>query len=277
VVLIVIGLIWVPVNHRWRLQGLLLATLVVLGTLPQVLNNKDMWIFLRLGLVYPILIIFVALGFYFIWKYLRPRWLVQTLLVGVYSCSVFYFVYHYIFVAPVHATTDKYFVERILASYIKRLPIDQKVVVLADESRFVFEELVFYNKEIVPANLTSINQAFSTNQFEVNNLRVDTECYDPAVLGDTLIIKDPSVALCSEDKGQVAGASTDPESLTDSPPAVIRSPYSGENRFYIVNDMLCGKIAGETNRPLDWETIQVETISNEAFCQSFIVKEAQRK
>lgn len=267
-----IGFIWVMVNPRWRAQGWFLLSLVVFGTLPQVLNNKDTWIYLRLGLIYPILVIFASLGFYFAWKFMRPKWFIQSALIGLYSASVLFFGYHYLFIAPVHATTDKYFVERVLASYIKRLPADQKVTVLADESRFVFEELVFYNQYLVSENIDVMRQAFTSLDFEIDNLRVDTDCFDPATVIDTLVIKDPSVAICSSDKGQVAGITTDFEKLTDYPAAVIRSPYSGENRFTIVNDLLCGKVAADTNKPLDWQTMQVEQLNNDDFCQAFIVK-----
>lgn len=272
-ILIGIGLMWVTVDRRWRIQGLFVLSLAVVGTLPQVLNSKDMWIFLRLGLTYPMLIIMAALGFYFLWKYLKPNWFAQRLLIMMYLAGVGYFGYHYFMVAPVLATTDKYFAERVVASYAARLPENKKIEVLGDQSRFIFEEMIFYTKSITKESLPMIQQNMAKDELSVGNLTVSTSCYDESKVNDTVIIKDSSVATCGSDPSQVTGQTGKVLGASDLKSSVIRSPYSGENRFYVVNDELCGDNAAAINKRLDWQTIQVEELSDTDFCQAFIVKD----
>lgn len=272
-VLIIIGLMWVTVDRRWRIQGLFVLSLAVVGTLPQVLNSKDTWIFLRLGLTYPMLMIMAALGFYFLWKHFKQSWIAQRLLIAVYVMSVGYFGYHYFMVAPVLATTDKYFAERVVASYAARLPEGKKIEVLGDQSRFIFEEILFYNKSITKSSLSTIQENIAKDQLVAGNVTVSTSCYDESRVNEMVIIKDSSVATCGSDPSQVTGQTGKVLGASDLKSSVIRSPYSGENRFYVVNDELCGDNAAAINKRLDWQTIQVEELSDADFCQAFIVKD----
>lgn len=272
-VLIFVGMAVCLLDKKWRSTGLFLLSIIFVGMLPQLLNNQDVWIFLRLGLSFAVLPIFAAVGLHYIWNRFEGQLFRRGAVVSMYALSVGYFAIQYAFVTPVTATGDKYFAERVLASYIDRLGARTPVVVLADESRFVFEEIVFYNG-LIKRQQAEVYNAFKSSQYQIPGLRVATDCLDGSILEETVVITDQSVVPCG-DAGQLEeDSAVQADTIEVLPPSVfITAPYSGEERFTIVNDMLCEGDVAPAHPSFTFRNLQVEKLSTQDFCRTFIIQQ----
>ena len=151
-----------------------------------------------------------------------------------------------------------------MASYVQRVSDQQQVLVLADQSRFIFEEILFYNNFITKENAAQIAESIQTEKYRIQNITVDTTCIDSTDTTQKTTIVDNSVAICETDTTDGPGTKLEPS-------AVVRSPYSGTEVFTIFNDTLCVGNTSEITPALTFDVLDVESLSNEKFCQTYIV------
>ncbi|HEX7017956.1 MAG TPA: hypothetical protein VF209_03560 [Patescibacteria group bacterium] len=259
--LILIGLITVWNLLRGKEIGWLLVALIVIAPLPSAINIKDTWIMFRSSFLFPLLLILAAIGFSKLWHWL-PK-MGRVFLVLIYSLCVLNFFYQYFYRYPLYGTQGSYFAERVITSYTTRLGEDQPVVILGDESRFLWEEYLFYSGSITKQNLAEINKQTLNQTYELGNVRISTDCIQAEdIQAGKVIIAGNSVAFCQEDT---------PAALTQSPIAVPSLLDSGAI-FTIYNDRLCQGYGLDAFAHVDKNVFAVEELSTEDFCRSFLIQ-----
>ena len=151
-----------------------------------------------------------------------------------------------------------------MSSYANRSAEDGKIIVLGDESKFLFESIMAYSNLITKESIGDINRAMSSQDYQIKNITVNTRCLDLTQLNEnTTIITDSSTALCD---GQ------DLSSLEDVPISAIPSLLDSGAIFTIYNDRLCAGYGLNRFSRIGNEIMRVEKINNESFCQSFLIR-----
>lgn len=260
-ILIVIGLITVWQLLHGKKIGWLLVSLIVIAPLPSAINIKDTWIMFRSSFLFPWFMILAAIGFSKLWHWL-PR-IGKAVLVLVYVFFVLQFMYQYFYRYPLYGTRGNYFAERVIASYASRLSSDQPVVILGDESRFLWEGYLFFTQSITKDNLTTINRQTANQTFELGPVRIATDCINSTDLSSNkVVIAGNSVAFCSTQEPLAVG------SRQISIPSLLDSGTI----FTIYNDQLCRPYGLDKFAHVDTNVFAVEKLSNEEFCRSFFIQ-----
>lgn len=270
---IVVGLIylWHPRGKKDRRKQLATAffiiALILISPLSNAINAMGNWIMFRSSFLFMWLIVLSGLGLSFLWNIFgnnKLKLLVRVVLVVLISASFIRFGYEYFFHYPVYGTNGKYFAERILSSYADRSGEDIKIIILGDESKFLFESIMAYSNLITKESIGDINQAMRSQNYQIKNLTVNTRCFDLTELNEeTTIITDSSTALC---EGQ------DLSSLEDMPISAIPSLLDSGAIFTVYNDRLCAGYGLDRFISIGDEILRVEKINDENFCQSFLIK-----
>lgn len=265
VVLLAAGLVGLLAQRKWHKQLLLLLGFVLIAPLPVAVNSIDTWVMFRGSWLVVSLTLIMGIGAYSLFESKLPWQRLFFVGVGVvYLLSVLSFVDEYFYRYPVYSTKGTSFAERVVANYIRRLPADQKVVVLVDEARFVFESYLVYNGLITRENLPQIQEAMRTSVYRLGNVEFRTDCLDTTQLGSGTVFINNSVNVTCDQKplGSITQAYAKIPSLLDNGAL-----------FTIINDPICDKYA---LRPFvhvtDRKMLDVEKLNTLDFCDQLFSK-----
>jgi hypothetical protein len=258
-VFVAVGLVTIWMKKELRKVAVFLTALILIAPLPVAINTIDAWIMFRAALLYPVLMILVAVGLYETWKWLNRFG--KFGLVATYVLFVGWFGYQYFFRYPLYSTKGQYFAERVMDNYIKRAGEGKKVLVLASESDFIYQGYLFYNNLITKNNLGEIHQAIQTHKPALGNVSFDTNCVDLSTINkDTIIITE---AIGTECPGK-----TLPAGVTATKVAIPSLLDSGAI-FRVYNDTFCSKYNlpgfSQVNQR---RMLDVEKLSDEEFCRN---------
>jgi hypothetical protein len=257
--LLLLGIGLLLKENKWRRQGLLILAMILIAPIPSAINGKDTWLFFRSSFLFPWLIILISLGFY---KLLKWKKIIFGGVVGLYTLAVVFFMYDYFVRYPIYGTADRYFAERVLASYIQRLSTEKKAEVLAEEPFFFYSALITLTNSINKNNIAKINSAFVNEEYQINSWLVDSRCYAPSKQADdTVTIVDSRNALCDGEKKPDA---------TSTRILQIPSLIDNGSLFSIYNDSLCGQYSLDRFVHVTANKMSVEDLSDEDFCHTFI-------
>lgn len=258
------GVVAILREKRWLKQSLLLLGFFLISPLPVAVNSIDTWVMFRGSWMVPTFLLVMGIGAYFLFEASR-RWQ-RLLFVGValiYGITIISFANEYFYRYPIYSTKGTSFAERVVASYIHRLPSDKKVVVLVDEARFVFESYLVYNSLISRQNLPAIKQAMTTSVYTLGNVTFATDCLDSKQFDSNTIFINNSVNVTCDQA---------PIKMT-MPYSKIPSLIDNGSQFTIYNDQVCDKYA---LRPFvhvtDRKYLDVESLSNDVFCDQLFSK-----
>ncbi len=196
---------------------------------------------------------------------------------GLLSLSFFHLYFcHY----PVSATTNNYFYERVLTSYIKRQP-ENKFHVVADSPMMSFDMLGFYNSLYDQENFSQITEAHQTKNYQINNVTYTGRCQFDEVVKEV----DSSTMEINQIEPEKNSQATiiidyrkEPcqlENVTEyssSPEIEISSLVDSGTKFRIINDQLCHQFDLPRYSHLTSNKLHVEKLSDQEFCQLFFRK-----
>jgi len=253
--LIILALILIWQKKKDRPLGIFLTSTLFIAPLPATIVSTGSWLVFRASLMIPIGILLIAYSFYWLWEKAH-KIIFYTLSVG-YLIFVAYFFYIYFQQYPLTGTRDQYFAEKIIAQYIKR-QADQKIIIIAPEPGFVFQEILIHNNLINKSNLEKINQAFKTETYQLENFEV---------LGERCVPQDENNII------YMAHSNVRPCEGNDSPlnynqiPSLLDS--GGIYRVY--QDKLCENYDLARFITIKENVFNFKTMSDLDFCQNFII------
>lgn len=266
IVLVVAGAYILITKKSWRKALVLLTAFVLIAPLPVAVNSIDTWVMFRGSWLVVSILLLMGIGADTLWRQLNSGWLrVGIVLIGaVYVLGMANFASEYFYRYPVYGTKGTAFAERVLASYINRLPDDKRVVVLVDEARFVFESYLVYNDLITDANMPAIRKAMNESVYTLDNVTFSTDCLDTTAFADDVVFINNSANVTCDQK---------PVPSLQQPYAKIPSLLDNGAQFTIYNDPVCSKYA---LRPFvhvtDRNVLDVERQENHIFCDQLFSK-----
>ena len=248
-------------KKRWRKVGLLLFAFVLISPIPVASNSIDTWMMFRGAWIVVSGVMIIGVGAWYGLTH-APKF-ISAVFIGLYLLGIASFGYEYFYRYPIYSTKGTAFAERVMANYIHRLPKDRQVYVLVDESMFVFESYLAYNKLITKENLPAIQEAMKSKTYRLGNVVFATDCLDMSKLNDqTVIINNSSNVTCDGKQAKL-----------DVPYAKHPSPIDNGVLFTMFNDPICSKFALQpyihvTERKL----LDVESLSDQVFCDRLFSK-----
>lgn len=263
--LIFIGLLSLLLQKKYRYFGLFLLFLVVLAPLPSALNAKGIWIMFRSSLYIPTLVLLSGIGL----SYLLKKSKIVGFVLCLYLLLSVPFFYDYFYRYPVIGTSGSYFSERIVANYVSRNS-DKKIVVLVDETQFVYNSLLHFNRLVTQQNLSEIKQSYEMNQYTLGKLTVDNRCVSKRdIQQGTVVIAAASIPFCEES-----------EIIKFTKPVLtsaIQSLLDSGEQFIIYNDEICTNYALNSSIHVKTDAFAIETLGEKEFCETFFTQTSPGK
>lgn len=219
----------------------------------------------RAGLIYPFLIILLAVGIgtaISFFKSKKIKIIVSGTIIAVYFIFFINLMHIYFFRFPVYASDGWFFQDRVLSTYIfktqKLLPA-QKIFVYIPEPKIVFEEYLFYNNLYNRGSASDINIRLDKEDYFLGNVRFSDECPKNIPEPGSVIIFDSSFN-CSNFSN-----------LIDL--ARITRLKDIHTNYVINNDLLC-KTANVSQFVLQsaYKNFNVERQSVNDFCSNWITR-----
>jgi hypothetical protein len=262
-ILIVFGWWWLLNNSKNRRFGLYLLTLLLIAPIPSAINAKGSWIMFRSSLMIPVLIIVAAFGFNYILRKLSRK--LALLFFFVYIISILFFVFEYFYKYPIYGTQGEYLSERVLGSYASRARVGE-VIVLAREPRFVYESVLLFSNLITKNNLDQIKDSINSGVYQINNLTVTSNCFDPSIVGDNkTYIVHSTIPNCA----QMLNSTDSPDSPTTMKSSIVSLIDAGAV-YFVYNDQLCDGYLRPRYSHVTNNVFEIEKLNDRDFCENFI-------
>lgn len=308
--LIMYGLITLFRYKPYQGAAWFLSAFILIGPLPSAINSQGSWIMFRSSFMFMNLLMLAGIGFGSFWQLHKAEpeetsknsiavpflinilqdkalfknskkkfsitfkinisvYAIKAVKLGfalVYLVSIVGFGYQYFYRYPFIGTKDIYFSERLFTSYTQRLPKDQKILILGSEDEFLLYEYLFYSNALNKQSLAQIRDNYNDHNFTIGNVTISTNCLDLSKLDEaTTIIYHTTVMPC---QGQSLDAVVPTYTQT-----VIPSLIDSGGVFRIINDRLCSQYDLHRFSNVNQDVFSVEELSNQDFCQNFIIRE----
>lgn len=258
-VLIVIGLVYLLKRLRSKRRAWLYGLLLLVSASPAIANNAASFMF-RPSLFYISIIPLIATGLHALKKMGRWRFLVY----GLYFISVVHFSFHYFIRYPVYGADGQFFSERTLASYLDRLPKNNKVTIYVPNKDYLLRYL-YYQNRYTPANADAIAKSINSGSYTIDAITFVSKCEEiPQEPGLTLIVSREA------ERCEFVQTSAQKNKFKTVIPAVRDSGAV----FTIFNDPVCTdyELSGFVH-PQDLDSFNVNKLSNRDFCLTWIAQQ----
>ncbi|MDQ5951665.1 MAG: hypothetical protein QG639_946 [Patescibacteria group bacterium] len=258
--------IYLFVKDKQTVKLLFYGLLLLITLIPSVINTHQSFTF-RAALFYVLLIPLISYALSNILQ--NKKWYVPAVTMLLYLLAVINFAYHYFYQYPVYAVDGQFFVERVLSSYINRVPKDTKVIVYGVDQEYLFNSYLFYNNHYNKHTSRQVKQAildesFTFENVEFRNTCIDTQTLDPAAV--MITVADPDIC-------EIEGQSLPKTILQDKMSAFLSVPAvkdSGE-LYKIFRDPVCNQYDLPTYiAPRSAQLFSVENLDDEQFCENWI-------
>lgn len=255
-VLIILGLYFLCTRKKLRTACLFLIFCAVIAPLPSAINATGTWILFRSSLLFMVGILLSGIGLGFLIA--TQRKFIWLPVIALYLLLVSRFLLQYFVAYPVIGTQGQYFAQRVLASYVARVP-DKQVVVFAPEEKFVFETILVFNNWITEERIPEINQAFQTKKYQIQNVTVRSGCIEPIAGENTIVIAHATVQPC--------------EGTAESLPIYTQIPslLDSGGIYKIYNDVLCGGHDLGRFSSVRKMVFAVEHLETSELCKHFVI------
>lgn len=250
-------------QQKYKKESLFLLGMILIAPLPSAINGKDTWLYFRASFLFPWLILLSAFG---MWKILQKNKILGFATVFLYMCFVSQFFYEYFVRYPVYGTTDRYFSERVVSSYLKRTSDrSQDAMVLTEEPFFFYSTLLAFTNSIQQRNLDQIHESYHSKNYRLNRWQVDGKCFSPSTQAGSVSIIDSRVSVCEHEQL--------PDPKQDARVVVIPSLIDSGAQFTIYNDVLCQPFALGQFSHVTKDVFDVEHLSDKDFCENFVIRQ----
>ncbi len=246
---LVFGIIFIFIKDKKKFSFLILLTLLAL--VPHVLHGASISNFTpHLVLLFPILIIFIAVGIDGILKMADYKF-TPVLIVALYVFAFMNFFNTYFYQYPLRGAFD--FRLRLLSRYIALASLKGKVTFYSPSVEDAFTKYIFYTNNINRNTTDKISGAFKNHDYRLGNTRF-TSCAKPDLTKGLSIID----AECRDYGKDIRHIS-------------IADVSDGFQAFRIYNDTVCKNI---TLNPypigIKLSDFSVEDLSADVFCKTFV-------
>jgi len=232
---------------------------IIIGTIPNVIRTGSPWIIFRGGFAFLGLVILMGIGVSsFINNFKLSN---KVLLLLIYILLTIPFFYVYFVRYPITHATHTSFYERVVASYVKRSS-DRRIIIVPDRADATFNYLISYNQLLNNENKNQVIKAASTNFFEINNVKIASSC--PINISEESIETTTFIYLFKEP--------CEPNNI-ENEKTKIKSLIDGGLIFHVYNDKLCSQYKLGTYPNIKNNILNVETLSDQEFCQEFFSKD----
>lgn len=252
---IIVALIFMFAKKKDYRIAIFLLIFTLIGTLPNVIRTGEPWITLRgaftfLGLV---LIMGVGLGAFLDLVNNKTR----LLIVGLYllATTPFFFIYFYRY--PITHTNNIGFYERVVASYVDRIGLDEEVFIAPDRDDATFVYQIHYNQMLNQENREQVSNSIKNRQYQIDKLMIEGGCSNAIKESEN---KTALIYLTKEPCEFVR----DPEKTTQ-----IKSLIDTGTIFTVYNDRLCSQYQLGAYPSIKRNLMAVEKLSDQEFCESF--------
>ncbi len=269
-----IGLIALVKQKKYSTLLIIFAAVIV-APLPAVLS-EDISLTFRSAMVIPVLLLLVGIGVSYCIEQ-NSKLLTGAVLLA-YTTSIGFFAFLYFVRYPVVAAERIFFTDKIVSSYVNRVPREQIVVVYTKEPEFTFKTHVYYSNLFTKETAPDIQAAFANQEYSINNLTVTDDCFDMNTLQEknTVSILDSDAYICvdGESKSKDALASTQSAVLKDSITfAAVKD--SGEV-YEVFNDRVCSDYNLNTYIHITkLEQFNPAIMNDKAFCETWLTDLSQ--
>ncbi|KKP31371.1 MAG: hypothetical protein UR21_C0010G0013 [Candidatus Woesebacteria bacterium GW2011_GWC2_31_9] len=230
----------------------LLITLFIVSSIPPALSLHGDSFFYRGFLLIPALIILISLGLTYMYKNLKKNYKsIITISVFLIYFSLFVnFLIFYFFRYPVKQQDNNFLNGRIVASYLARNNLNQKVVVVTTSPYSIFNEYLFYSNKILETEKLLSKEKDS---YFVGNIIIIKNCPITSLEGTYMF--DSKVNCNFNGKNYV----------------VIQNQSDSGVVFRIYNDKLCEESNLTTYRRNHLVSdYNIEKMNNDDFCTRWI-------
>lgn len=258
IILIIIGGGGLWFNRRWRMQAGFLTAIVLIGVLPNVLKNEELWLTFRGSFMILGSLLYACVGAAIVYRQKRRSFRLGMLF--AYMVMVIPFFFHYFMRYPLLSTKDIFFYNRVIASYIARQPTTHFSIY---GNRELFESILTYNHMITPDTIKSLHTAYETNSYSLQNVSLASGCFDmqkSATNSSVVTIVDYRAGRCEKTASASAG------------PLNISSVVDSFSLYGIYNDTLCKEYEVRNFINITHNVFALESLSDQQFCESFFTR-----
>ncbi|MCC6710919.1 MAG: hypothetical protein IT416_01040, partial [Candidatus Pacebacteria bacterium] len=274
--LIIIGGWFLHKNYKNTFY--LLSALLLVAPLPAALHHGTSTA-LRAGLIFPLLAVFIAAGWYHLFSLqgLLGSFL-KLITVGSLLINFGYFFYIFQNNYPVYSADNYFFKERLLAKYLKLAQENQKPVTVLSKNPYPgFRAYLFYQNELQPEKLAQLVPEFKQGVYSNYNFENFSWTSDCSVLEQNingyLVVEEELLSECSKEK--TASDRYDEIYLkTQVFPQFIASPIDSRNYYVIFNSELCA--SSELNSYVynsQRSAFALEKLTRSEFCTKWIIRD----
>lgn len=254
-----IGFVFTSTHRR---VGMLLIAIIALAPLPGILVSGDLWPMFRTLFLAPSISMLCALGLWWHSRLLSGK---KTLvIISIYTLATIPFFYDYFIRYPLYSTTDVYFYDRVLANYFLRAGIPGKTIIVADESRSLFDKILYYNGYITRETISTISASYTRASYIFRDLEVKDTCFDPALeTSHSLLVHQVRKGYC---------ATVDEQKLRTKPSIVIANLHDSGAVYTLYGDTFCSRFNLPAYSHVQKNVLAVEALSDQDFCEQFFVQ-----
>jgi len=241
-----------------------LSCLILIAPIPTVASNVGTgFAALRASLIYPLFIILIGLGiWYIVFLNRRKAYFITVLLILtiLYGIQILNFTNIYFFRNPIYNSEAYNLSARVVSRYIQlAVESGRKIIVISDNPKGNFFHYMFDTGIYNQNTAERIKNLIQEDRYEYDNVKF-TKCSDTLDLSTSnTIISDATKKCGSLDFDNLKNNSTIPQ-LSD-----------GGAIFRIVNDAVCKKYAlGRFPYDFSFSDFAIESLPEIRFCEKFI-------
>lgn len=229
---------------------------ILIGTVPNVIRTGLPWIIFRGAFAFLGLILLMGIGGGNALLQIHKKLRIPVVAVYVLLTAPFFFTYFVRY--PVTHTNNIGFYERLVANYIHRVGLDQKILVVPDRADASFNYQIAYGLLLTNQNRAQVQTSAQTKEFEINNTVLASNC--PRTISE---IPESTVVFVNLFK-KPCEPQHDPAMTTE-----IKSLIDSGTIFTVYNDTLCSEYDLGSYPNVRKNVFAIEDLSNEEFCKTF--------
>jgi hypothetical protein len=245
-------------RDRWRI-GLFLIIFSLIGALPNLIRDGDIWITFRGAFAFLGLALMTGVSLFWMIQNLQVQH--RILLLCLYTLLATPFLYFYFNTYPIAYGAHTGFYERVLANYVQRAQ-DSVFYIIVDRTDATFDYITTYNKLYDSPSETLMGNTSKTIR-TVDNGRITITSQCPKNWGDI----DPATIIIVDSRREPCAPV-----MKNSAKIEIKSTVDSGTMYSIYNDTLCDQYVARTYPDIESNIFSVEKLPTDTFCNNFFMR-----